>query len=275
MSVQPLTSAPFFYADNQQSDSESHHNSPRSVTPEDVPHFDEYHNRLNHKAHKTSDTDKKRVSHEVNCFDERLDAIVMEHVTSYTQNNKQPSWVRIATDINQKYSRAITGKQVRERYINHLDPHLDLSPITSEEKKFILEFIRNSGLKWTTLSTEIQAIHPEGKIRSTLKLKNWYNSAGKNLVLSNDYTNRETDSPSPSTIQKKRKIDLLSDKIEKSPTQEEKFFHEYPPSIPKEDPMTWNLDEPHNAELPELFPASEVSLFTQNGIPLAALTDNL
>ncbi|KAF9102931.1 Myb- protein A [Mortierella sp. AM989] len=56
-------------------------------------------------------------------------------------------WVFIASKIGSR-----TGKQCRERWHNHLDPHINKAPFTPEEDRRILELYSQMGSRWAEMA---------------------------------------------------------------------------------------------------------------------------
>ncbi|KAF9394181.1 hypothetical protein BGX21_010462 [Mortierella sp. AD011] len=56
-------------------------------------------------------------------------------------------WVFIASKIGSR-----TGKQCRERWHNHLDPHINKAPFTPEEDRRILELYSQLGSRWAEMA---------------------------------------------------------------------------------------------------------------------------
>ena len=57
------------------------------------------------------------------------------------------------------------GKQIRERFINKLDPKIKKEDWTEEEDKKILELYSRIGSKWSEISKSIPG-RPENKIKN-------------------------------------------------------------------------------------------------------------
>lgn len=74
-----------------------------------------------------------------------------------------------------------TGKQVRERYINKLDPTIKRCPWTEEEDQKILDMFLEQGPKWSAISNELQG-RPENTV------KNRFYSHISRIYLSDDST---------------------------------------------------------------------------------------
>lgn len=61
------------------------------------------------------------------------------------------NWVAISKQLPGR-----TGKQIRERYLNKLDPSLKANPWTEEEDQKILQLYKEIGPKWSTIALEIK-----------------------------------------------------------------------------------------------------------------------
>lgn len=57
------------------------------------------------------------------------------------------------------------GKQIRERFINKLDPKIKKEEWTEEEDRKILELYSNIGSKWSEISKHLPG-RPENKIKN-------------------------------------------------------------------------------------------------------------
>lgn len=82
---------------------------------------------------------------------------IKDLVTLYNFN-----WAKISKLI---YNR--TPKQIRDRYINYLDPNLNNNPFTILENKKIINFVKEYGKQWVKLSKVIRG-------KSPLSIKNKY-----------------------------------------------------------------------------------------------------
>ncbi|CAD8132759.1 unnamed protein product [Paramecium octaurelia] len=83
------------------------------------------------------------------------DQLLMHFVQIY-QNN----WVEIARNIPNR-----TSKQVRERFVNKLNPEINQEPFTDAEDKLIIEGFKNFGSKWCKISKMLQG-RPENIIKN-------------------------------------------------------------------------------------------------------------
>lgn len=73
---------------------------------------------------------------------------------SAVEVEKLTSWEIIADRLKaQGFDR--TGKQVRERYINHLDPNINLTEFKPEEDQLIIEYFKVYGNKWSKIAKHL------------------------------------------------------------------------------------------------------------------------
>ena len=84
------------------------------------------------------------------------------------------------SQIQKRYFPNRTSKSLRERWNEHLDPNLDLSQLSEEDKKFILDFASKKGNKWVDLSKCMPC--KSGKHRPPNMLKNYWNSVTKKAM---------------------------------------------------------------------------------------------
>ncbi|CAD8177497.1 unnamed protein product [Paramecium octaurelia] len=82
-----------------------------------------------------------------------------EEVLRLTKNY-QYNWRAIAHHIPNR-----TGRQIRERFVNHLDPSIIKSPWTEEEDKWIWNMYQNIGTKWSDMSKKMPG-RPENMIKN-------------------------------------------------------------------------------------------------------------
>ncbi|CAD8201921.1 unnamed protein product [Paramecium pentaurelia] len=81
-------------------------------------------------------------------------------------------WSKICTVMNWR-----TGKQVRERYLNQLQGHINNEKWTEEEDKIILRLYKKFGTKWSYISTFLKG-RPENMVKNRFyaNLKRRYQS---------------------------------------------------------------------------------------------------
>ncbi|CAD8082768.1 unnamed protein product [Paramecium primaurelia] len=72
----------------------------------------------------------------------------------------QYNWRLIAHHIPNR-----TSRQIRERFVNHLDPNIIKSPWTEEEDKWIWNMYQNIGTKWSDMSKQLLG-RPENMIKN-------------------------------------------------------------------------------------------------------------
>lgn len=100
------------------------------------------------------------------------DAILVEAVTTSTE---QPftRWSDLAHQLPGR-----VGKQIRDRWLNHLDPRIDRSPFTREEDLKLYQAYKKHGKRWVEISTKFFDCK-----RSENHVKNrWYSAAFKKFV---------------------------------------------------------------------------------------------
>ncbi|CAB4486147.1 unnamed protein product [Rhizophagus irregularis] len=83
-----------------------------------------------------------------------------------TENNK---WKLIASELKRGH------KSVRERYVNHLDPTIDKSDLTIQEKHKIDRLQSIYMKKWAELAKALSNNRKDGR-RTELQVKNYWNS---------------------------------------------------------------------------------------------------
>ncbi|GBB83329.1 hypothetical protein RclHR1_10060002 [Rhizophagus clarus] len=88
----------------------------------------------------------------------------------YEEYSNEPNkWKLIATRLGRNH------KSVRERYVNHLDPFIDKSDLTTEEKLKIDELQKIYLKKWADIAKELSKNRKGGR-RTELQVKNYWNS---------------------------------------------------------------------------------------------------
>ena len=89
---------------------------------------------------------------------------------SSIQKHGRASWSTIAAEVTGK-----VNKQCRERYICHLDPLIDKSPLSDAEISTLELAVQELGPKWSEISKERFTL-PTGIRRTDLQLKNVWHS---------------------------------------------------------------------------------------------------
>ncbi|CAD8092931.1 unnamed protein product [Paramecium sonneborni] len=72
----------------------------------------------------------------------------------------QFNWKQIANEIPNR-----TGRQIRERYVNHLDSNIIRTPWTKQEDKKIWEMFQKMGTRWSDMSKKMPG-RPENMIKN-------------------------------------------------------------------------------------------------------------
>lgn len=92
-------------------------------------------------------------------WSQQEDQTLLEYVKNYGDN-----WNQI-----QKFMKDRSSKQIRERYMNHLDPGIIKEPWTLDEDVELIRFFMLYGSKWSYFSTRFKG-------RSENMIKNRFNS---------------------------------------------------------------------------------------------------
>lgn len=87
-----------------------------------------------------------------------------ETIISFVNQNGRKHWSKLANLLPGRL-----GKQVRERWVNHLDPSINRGPFTQEEDLKIIELHKRYGNHWSAISTFLPS-------RSHNAIKNRWNS---------------------------------------------------------------------------------------------------
>ncbi|CAK92931.1 unnamed protein product (macronuclear) [Paramecium tetraurelia] len=118
-------------------------------------------------------------------FTKEEDQLILKLVAKYRKN-----WSRIAKFLPEK-----TSKQIRERFINKLNPQIKFEPFTEEEDHIILKAYQEIGSKWTKIQ-DLLVGRPENMIKNRfysylrqkyLKIKNpYYAIPSKKAIINKD-----------------------------------------------------------------------------------------
>lgn len=88
------------------------------------------------------------------------DNLLIELVTKYGQN-----WQLIANQMRSSNNSTRTGKQVRERFLNKLDPKISKNAFTEEEDRIILEEYQKIGKRWSEIAKKLNG-RPENAVKN-------------------------------------------------------------------------------------------------------------
>lgn len=122
----------------------------------------------------------------------------MELVSQYGQN-----WSLISSSIEGR-----TGKQVRERWLNKLNPAIDRSRFTTAEDDQIVALYKRLGPKWKEISKELK-----GRTENMVKNR-FYSSIKKSLLINSPEVYKEL-------FENEMKVEEIAVKIDKKRDLEE------------------------------------------------------
>jgi hypothetical protein len=85
-------------------------------------------------------------------------------IVEYVRHHDAKSWTKLAAKLPGR-----TGKQIRERWVNHLDPDLTHAAFSVEEDRRIIELHQTYGNRWVKIASFLPT-------RSCNAIKNRWNS---------------------------------------------------------------------------------------------------
>jgi hypothetical protein len=95
-------------------------------------------------------------------------------------------WGQIAATLNAEIHRSVnvrTGKQCKERWNNHLNPHINRGRWEASEELFLLELYQAQGNRWCVISKELPT-RTESNIKN--KIKSLLNKEKQDLLTLDD-----------------------------------------------------------------------------------------
>jgi hypothetical protein len=76
-----------------------------------------------------------------------------DRILSLVKRYGVKAWAQVAMEVNAAgLGPARTGKQVRTRFLNHLDPSLSHAPWSEEEERILYEAQKKFGNKWADIA---------------------------------------------------------------------------------------------------------------------------
>ena len=106
------------------------------------------------------------------CWTDEQDMQLMSSI----QKHGRASWSTIAAEVTGK-----VNKQCRERYLCHLDPLIDKSPLSDAEISTLELAVQELGPKWSEISKTLFTL-ANGKRRTDLHLKNVWHSQHRSAL---------------------------------------------------------------------------------------------
>ena len=105
-----------------------------------------------------------------------------EILTSHVKLRGARNWSKIASKINYQVfngNMLRKGKHCRERWLNHLDPHLNKSSWSDDEDRVLFELQKRFGKAWSLIARSLPG-------RTENSVRNRWNSKVKNQVKKED-----------------------------------------------------------------------------------------
>ena len=98
------------------------------------------------------------------------------------------------------------GKQIRNRWVNQLDPNSNHLPFSCEDNLLLWEAHKKLGTKWAEISTKLfHSIQPENQIKNC-----WYSASFKEFI-SNEFGPTAYEQSRKAATQKRAAIDIDDD----------------------------------------------------------------
>ena len=98
------------------------------------------------------------------------------------------------------------GKQIRNRWVNQLDPNSNHLPFSCEDNLLLWEAHKKLGTKWAEISTKLfHSIQPENQIKNC-----WYSASFKEFI-SNEFGPTAYEQSRKAATQKRAVIDIDDD----------------------------------------------------------------
>lgn len=88
----------------------------------------------------------------------------------FEKKNKERKWKIIAKEFTALTGKQVKPKQCAERYLNYLDPKLNLGPFSANEDERIMKLVNEKGKMWMKIAIELKTG------RSGASVKNRYHS---------------------------------------------------------------------------------------------------
>jgi hypothetical protein len=107
-------------------------------------------------------------------------------IQAYAESSKKSRWKQIANKVSTD-TIVFSGKQCRERYMEHLHPKIKKGPATEDEKALLIRAVREYGTQFALISRERFTNPASGIYRTQNFLKNLYYA---NLCRRIDFTKK-------------------------------------------------------------------------------------
>ncbi len=193
------------------------------------------------------------------------DNLLMELVSKYGQN-----WQVISNHMRSSANR--TGKQIRERYLNKLDPKISREPFTEEEDRIVLEEYKRIGKKWSEISKILHG-RPENSVKnrfySHIKRKILKEEEGDKKLERNEFDeffnelldNEDYDNESSDQEAIEKTTDIPHENLNENPNENHNESHNENPNENHHDNSNENNHENHHENSHEEI--LEIDVFNQ------------